>query len=45
MKKTDRKIRKKLKTDAPCVPPEFSKTFNDTLAAIRPETRRNRRKL
>ena len=45
MKKTDRKIRKKLKTEAPCVPSEFSKTFNDTLAEIKSENRRSRRKL
>ena len=36
MKKTDRKIRKKLKTEAP---------FNDTLAEIKSENRRSRRKL
>ena len=45
MKKTDREIRKKLKADAPCVPSEFSKTFNDTLAGIKQENRRGRRRL
>lgn len=45
MKKIDRKIRKNLKADAPCVPAEFSKTFNDTLAGINSESRRSRGKL
>ena len=35
MKKTDRKIRKNLRTDAPCVPEGFTETFRRTLDEIK----------
>ena len=45
MKKTDRKIRKNLRTDAPCVPEGFSETFRRTLDEIKTTNRRSRRRL
>lgn len=45
MKKTDRKIRKNLRTDAPCVPEGFTETFRRTLDEIKTTNRRSRRRL
>lgn len=45
MKKIDRKIRKNLRADAPCVPEGFTETFRRTLVAIKTKNRRSRRKL
>lgn len=45
MKKTDRKIRKNLRTDAPCVPEGFTETFRRTLDEIKTTNRRSHRRL